>query len=339
MLSIMQTLPVSAIVPTLNRTRVLRDTLDSLEKQKILPAELIIVDASDDATTRDMVKNFAIRVDGACSVRWIPAHTKGAAVQRNQGVAAATQPVLWFFDDDIVFESECVIRLWRALKSDSRLGGVNAMIMNQRYKPPGKISRLLFTLMHGRCEESFAGRVIGPAVNLLPEDRDDLPEIVRVDWLNTTCTLYRRDVLPSPPFDSVFTGYSLMEDVALSLKVGRAWKLANARTARIYHDSKAASYKADTTEIARMQLVNRHYVMTEILHRCRIADYLRLFVWELFQLSVCAARSQTRNQFTATCRGKLQGLAQIRQRSSKRPTRLQDSIELPAVTTDKANLQ
>src|SRR5439155_12035068 len=188
---------------------------------------------------------------------------------------------------------------------------VNAMIVNQRYQPPGLASWLMFTLMHGRRENSFAGRVIGPAINLLPEDRDDLPEVVPVEWLNLGCTLYRREVLPSPPFDPMFTGYSLMEDLALSSEVGRSWKLANARTARIYHDSQRGDYKSDVADIARMQLVNRHYVMTEILHRRRIGDYLRLIIWELFQLGVCAARSQSRPQLWATCRGKLQAVYQI----------------------------
>jgi len=197
----------------------------------------------------------------------------------------------------------------------------------------------LFQLMSGRSQESYAGLVIGPAINLLPEDRDDLPEIVPVEWLNTTCTLYSREALPSPPFDSVFTGYSLMEDLALSVKVGRSWRLANARTARIYHNSQPGSYKADIKEMARMQLVNRHYVMTEILHKQRLADYLRLSVWEMFQLAVCAARPPTWNQFFAICRGKLEALAQIRERSSKPATRLQDPITSPAANADKLKLK
>src|SRR5204863_9646194 len=130
-------------------------------------------------------------------------------------------------------------------------GGVSALIVNQKYHPPGAISRAVFTLMHGRSERTFAGRVIGPGINLLPEDREDLPEIVPVEWLNTTCTIYRRVALPSPPFDSVFTGYSMMEDLTLSLRVGQKWKLANARTARIFHDSQPGPHKSCATELAR----------------------------------------------------------------------------------------
>ena len=71
------------------------------------------------------------------SVRWLQAATAGAAAQRNQGVEQATQPFIWFFDDDIRFEPNCAERLWRAIESDRALGGVSAMIVNQRYQPPG----------------------------------------------------------------------------------------------------------------------------------------------------------------------------------------------------------
>ena len=87
--------------------------------------------------------------------------------------------VIGFFDDDILFEPDCIARLWRALQSDAGLGGVNAMITNQRYQSPGRVSRMMFRWMAGRREASYAGRVLGPAVNLLPEDRDDLPRSFR----------------------------------------------------------------------------------------------------------------------------------------------------------------
>src|SRR5437867_8288933 len=209
-----QGLPISAVIATRNRAQSLSRTLQSLLTQDLLPTEFIVVDSSEDDEARSFLSDFEKLVSPAASVRWVAADVLGAAPQRNQGVALSTQPFIWFFDDDILFESDCVTRLWHAIESDATLGGVNAMIVNQRYQPPGFVSRTMFTLMHGRSEKSFAGKVIGPAINLLPEDRDDLPEVVPVEWLNTTCTMYRREVLPSPPFDSLFVGYSLMEDVA-----------------------------------------------------------------------------------------------------------------------------
>jgi glycosyltransferase involved in cell wall biosynthesis len=300
----MKSLPVSAVVPTRSRPIPLARTLGSLAAQGVLPAELIVIDGSADVASRQVVERHAGQWSPDCAVVWQAASQLGAAVQRNQGVATATQPFICFCDDDILFEPECMNRLWRAIQSDPKLGGVSAMIVNQKYHPPGVVSRIMFTLMHGRREKSFAGRVIGPAVNLLPEDLDDSTEIVPVEWLNLGCTIYRREALPSPPFDSVFTGYSMMEDLTLSLRVGRKWRLANARTARIFHDSQPGTYKADVTAMAAMELVNRHYVMTEILKRRRSLDYFRLFTWEAFQLFVCAVRAQSRPILGRTVKGK-----------------------------------
>ena len=225
---------VSAVVPTRNRSLVLQKALESLARQSVQPIEIIVIDASNESATKLLSERS---IPGLQSqIKWTSAEMCGAAAQRNQGVAETTQPFVWFFDDDIVFEPRCVERLWQALQSNPQLGGVSAMITNQSYGTPGAVSRFMFRWMNGKSELSYAGRVIGPAINLLPEDRDDLPEIVPVDWLNLGCTVYRREALPDPPFHAEFTGYSPMEDVALSLEVGKKWKLANARTARIFQD-------------------------------------------------------------------------------------------------------
>jgi len=306
------TAPVSGIVPTMGRADVLARTLESLCVQSVVPAELIIIDASPDDATRRVVLTFAGQMQAfGCRVLWQPAKQAGAAAQRNQGIGLATQSVLCFFDDDVLFESDCFARLWRALQADPGLGGINAMIVNQRYLPPRPVSRWMFRMMAGHRHASYAGRVLGPAINILPEDRDELPEVVSVEWLNLGCTLYRREAMPAPAFAGHFAGYSLMEDLTLSLTVGKKWKLANARTARIYHDSRPGAYKDKLVARSRMELVNRHRVMTEVLNRRSLADYARLVLWECFQLAVCAIRKRAGLAFWRTFWGKLLGAGDI----------------------------
>lgn len=288
----------------MNRAPVLERTLVSLSLQGVVPAELIVVDGSVDNDSRAVVEAWGTAHAMSSRVSWQRAEKLGAAAQRNQGIASATQPFVWFFDDDILFEPECVSRLWRAIKNDRMLGGVNAMIVNQRYKPPGRMSRTVFKLLNGSNEPTFAGRVLGPAVALLPEDREDLPDVVPSEWLNTTCTIYRREALPEPAFDSVFSGYSMMEDLALSLRVAKRWRLANVRTARIFHDSQPGAHKADLAALAEMELVNRHYVMTEVLGRRSWRDYGKLAIWEAFQ---CVS-----SRSVAGLRGKIRALKHLR---------------------------
>jgi glycosyltransferase involved in cell wall biosynthesis len=273
-------LPVSALVPTLNRRLPLGRMLESLAQQSTQPAEMIVVDASPSGETKQLCETT---IPGLLTkIIYQKAAETGAAVQRNQAVRSATQDVVWFLDDDVVFEDDCLKHLWEALQSDERLGGVNAMITNQRYFPPGRVSRTVFRLLHGSAQESYAGKCIGPAFNLLPEDNENLPACVPVEWLNTTCTLYRRAALPEPVFAEHFKGYSYLEDVALSLMIGRKWKLANARHARIFHDTQPGEYKNSTIAMAKMELVNRHYVMTQVLGRRKASDYAKLVLLETF---------------------------------------------------------
>src|SRR5712692_7710053 len=151
------TVPASAIVPTRDRANALARALQSLEQQGVLPAELIVVDASCGDSTRTVMSTFAAQVQAqGCRVLWEPAKQSGAAAQRNQGARLATQPVISFFDDDILFGPNCVARLWSALQSDPRLGGVNAMITNQLYRPPRPVDRKSTRLNSSHSSISYA---------------------------------------------------------------------------------------------------------------------------------------------------------------------------------------
>lgn len=302
-------LPISALVPTRHRAIAFERTLFSLAQQASQPCEMIVVDGSTDDATERLCRQPIPRLQ--TTIRYYRASEIGAATQRNQAMRQATQDFIWLIDDDILFEPDCLFRLWTALQSLPAIGGVNAMITNQRYLPPGRISRTLFQFLHGHTENSYAGKCIGPALNLLPEDRDDLPEIVPVEWLNTTCTLYRREALPQPLFPGNFVGYSLMEDVTLSLTVGKAWQLANARTARIFHDSQPGDHKNHAGVLAKMELVNRHFVMTQILERRQLQDYWKLTVLQLFELAALLQTGQGWRSLPIVLQGKLAGLAEI----------------------------
>ncbi len=303
------TLPISAIVPTLNRHHSLSRMLKSLANQSAQPVEMIIIDASTDDETKKLCEKSILGLK--TRILYHRAIKVGAASQRNQAIQHASQEAIWFIDDDVIFEPDCLKRLWVALHSDAKLGGANAMTVNQKYSPPGLASRLLYRFLNGSREESYAGKFIKPVLNLLPEDRPDLPEVVPVEWLSTTCVLYRSEALPNPPFPSHFTGYSMMEDVALSLIVGKRWRLANARTARIFHDSQSGDPKNKLAKFSEMKLVNRHYVMTSILNQKNPVDYLKLAVLEMFELLVSLSSLDDWRSLPVLIRGKLRACWKI----------------------------
>lgn len=275
--------PATGIIPTRNRTTALKATLESLALQSTQPAEIIIIDASDTNSTQELLKQ---KWDGIGSTLiYLKAMTRGAASQRNEGIAAARYSYIFLMDDDLLFEKDCLKNLFVAIDSDVQLGGVNAMITNQQYSPPGRISSLLFQFLNGSKLDSYAGKCLGPVVNLLPEDRPGMPEVVQVEWLNSGCTVYRKEALPNPVFPKFFTGYSMFEDVTVSSNVGKKWKLANVRIARVFHDSQPGDYKSSLFVLNKMEIVNRYYVMTRVLQRNRLSDFMKLTVVELFKVS------------------------------------------------------
>jgi len=218
-------LPVSVVIPTRDRPAALVRTIGSLLASTDVPEEFVIIDASEGRATADAAEVLFAQ-PGAPRLILRKATMIGAAPQRNQGVALATSGFILFCDDDIVSEPDCVARLWQAMAADDGLGAVSAAIVNQSYVRPGAATRFVLAMMGVREGEGYAGRVVGPAVNFLPRAAASLAA-TPVEWLNLTCTLYRRVLLPDPPLDAFFTGYSLGEDVTLSLRVARKAKLAN----------------------------------------------------------------------------------------------------------------
>jgi glycosyltransferase involved in cell wall biosynthesis len=303
------TQPFSAIIPTANRVVALHDTLNSLAKQNVQPSEIIIIDASDDPKTQLLFDGPITNL--LSTIIYLKALKKGAAAQRNQGIGVAMYPFILFCDDDIIFEPFCLERLWSGITSDEKIGGVNAMITNQQYQKPGKVTAFMYMLLSNENLTTYAGKCIGPAWNLLPEDDDNLPEMVKAEWLNTTCTIYRKEALPVPAFSSHFQGYSMLEDLTLSSIVGRKWAVYNVRTARIFHDSQPGQHKKSLFDIVKMETVNRHYVMTNILNRRGFKYHCKFFLLELFFTSSTLTSVKGLKKLPSILGGKLAALQAI----------------------------
>jgi glycosyltransferase involved in cell wall biosynthesis len=301
--------PVSAIIPTYNRSKILEKTLKTLAFQNLQFEEIIIIDASENNSTEEML---SFKFEGLQSrIVYKKAQQKGAAIQRNEGFLISAHSFVCFMDDDVYLEPFCIDRLWKGIHENDLVGGISAMITNQHYQPLSRFTTFICRLFHSEYLETYAGKCIGPAYIFLPEDNESLPEYVTVDWLNLGCTIYRRDAIPNLPFQNHFEGYSIMEDLTLSLTVGKKYTLLNARTARLFHDSQPGDYKNNTIILEKMELVNRYYVMTVILGRTSVKDHLKLVVLEFFNLMSLFRNKKSLIKIPMFIQGKILGLWSI----------------------------
>ena len=271
-------LPVSVIIATRNRPEPLSGCLGSIDAQIEIPAEVIVVDASDDDLTCALVECRRETVPYRLS--YLKAEQRSAALQRNQGAALARGEFFVFLDDDVLLECDFIKELFNVFSgdADNSVGGVSGTIVNETYLEPSPLNRFLLRLCIGVVEGGYAGRVVGPAVNFAP--RDGAPPVKNVDWLLSGCVAYRREVFLAHRFCTTFTGYSLAEDVEMSTRVAKQYKLLNTTRARLFHLSLGSKTHPDWAAIGEMAVLNRHLIMTRVLGRSSLGYVIRFLLYE-----------------------------------------------------------
>jgi GT2 family glycosyltransferase len=274
----------SIVIATRNRPQPLAGTLLSLNLQTRLPEEVIIVDSSDDESTE-------ARVTGLTSSLKFPVvfertMIRSAARQRNLGAGSAAGELIVFLDDDLDLEPDFLIELLAVFEDDREqsIGGVSGTIRNNTYSAFKGLNRLLMAVCAGWRRGGYAGKLVGPAVNFLPEDLPDL--LQDVEWLPSTCVGYRREVFLRERFPEAFQGYSFGEDVHLSARVAKTHRLVNTSRARVYHYDLGKDTHKDWRLLGESMVLHRHEIMTAIMNRASLLDECRLFYFEMIYSSL-----------------------------------------------------
>jgi glycosyltransferase involved in cell wall biosynthesis len=271
----------SVVIATLDRPGRLRRTLSDLFAQTRPPALVVVVDASGDDLTHAVCAEF---IASTHPLSYLRAAAKSSARQRNLGASQVTTPLIAFVDDDVELPTELFASLLPAF-SDAQTGGVAARIEGLAHPPPRGLLWLYYRLQAGFAHPHYGGRLFGPALNCLPSYLPDDPELIEADWLNSTCTLYRRDLFERERFPE-FDGYSFMEDVHLSHRIARTHRLFFHRDAAYRHVSEPTSFKQDLPRLLRMQLRNRRIIAHDLLKMRGIALLLRFFLLRCFETAL-----------------------------------------------------
>lgn len=104
---------LSVIINTANRPEVLAKCLDSLMTQSDNNFELIVVDQSDNESTKKLV--------GKYELKYQKSDIKNLSLSRNLGVQLASGEVVAFLDDDAIAEEHWVARIKLAFRNDPEI--------------------------------------------------------------------------------------------------------------------------------------------------------------------------------------------------------------------------
>jgi len=289
---------ITFVVATKDRPDELLRLWRSLCSQSRVPDEVVVVDASARPST-------LVGPQTAPPVlRYIRTAVASATRQRNIGLESVgpKADLVGFLDDDAVLEAGAVeemLRFWGS--AGAEVGGA---AFNMANHPPLewpllKRSRLaeslgLYSRRGGAVTASGFQTMIGP-----------LARTEWTDWLPSGASVWRREVVRDHRFDEWYGGYSYLEDLDFSYRVGKSYKLAVVAGARYRHlqapGGRGGSYAFGLREVLnRVHFVKKYPEFS--LRKCYAALTARLL------MNVVFAARERRASFIARAFGNTVGL-------------------------------
>jgi glycosyltransferase involved in cell wall biosynthesis len=269
----------SIVIATFERPAELRVTLESIATQTRLPARVIVVDSSRNDESRTAVATFSETLP----IDYVRADAASAALQRNQGAELVTTPLIAFLDDDVIIARETFAAICEVFDADEaeRIGGVAGRIEGMQHSIPGRLLWCYYRLQAGYAHPTYGGKLFGPAINCLPVYDDTSDALIAADWLLSTCVFYRTPLFLREKFPR-FSGYSFLEDVHLSSRIGRTHQLYFHRTAMFEHRDAPSDFKRNARQLARMRVRHQRLVASEILQLREPLLTCKLWLHQLF---------------------------------------------------------
>ncbi|HJU93399.1 MAG TPA: glycosyltransferase [Pyrinomonadaceae bacterium] len=271
---------VSGIIATLGRPEMLRLCLESLLKQTVRVAEVVVVHCGDDAETSN-VTNDPRWIEAGLTVRYFHYPERNCAQQRNFAIEKAKYDNLLLIDDDVEVEPDWVEELFKPIWSDANVGATMGRLVNQSLATPTLFWRIYRTLLHGRAKGFEPGRLVGAALpNGFPTTAQ---EPMPCEWIGGGASALRREAFDSVGgFASFFTGSSPGEDLDLGYRLSSKWKVLYVPTAKcIHHQSPRGREESDRQQYLSMRA--RFGILTITMGKNRYAALAHVGLWALVQ--------------------------------------------------------
>jgi GT2 family glycosyltransferase len=268
--------------------------VESLRVQSRIPDELIVVDASDNDYTKELIEQGRNQLSFDCTYT----HTdSGLTRQRNIGIGLSRGNYLFFFDDDVVLEKEFIDIVYSSFKKfeSYNVAGIMGRIVNipNLTRSWEWLFKKIFLL-----SDFGKGRV---KLSGLPSIRIN-GELSFVESLSGGCTAYKREVFEHFRFDENLKGYAYLEDVDFSFRVGRKYRLIYQPKARLMHFP-STYLMVDSRKLRKMFIQNQLY----LFHKNMPKDFPHYLGYWISVIGALLYNGIIQSDLKA-CRGIIEGL-------------------------------
>lgn len=246
------------IVPTYKRIAELQRLFQTLVDLEEVPGEFIVVDGSPEDELDLALREWVTSADVSFDVIYIRSPA-GLTRQRNVGVDACSKPFIFFLDDDCVPERSYFQKIREVFESDRdrEIGAVRGFMTNPVELKVNLLWKLRYRLsivpnegpgLYHHCGTSCTWNGIPP-----------FKGTKEIDVLAGGAAAYRREVFDSNRFSQFFYGYSQGEDLEMSLRIRKDWKIVLSGEAHVDH-REATHGRPPGFKRGRMVARNRFFI-------------------------------------------------------------------------------
>ena len=255
----MNVLPISVLIPTMNRPQALRRTLEGFFSASAVPAELIVVDQSADAAT--IAENRAIvqSYDGETSAVYLHSDIQSCTMARNRAADAATQEILVFSDDDVDVYSDTLANIYEKMSKDdiAMIAATDDNASIERQSVLGYITGM----------RSFRRRKVGHVTaSLMGRFPLHVEDETPTEWAMGFLFVVRRSLLKKwgLGWDENLTSYAYAEDLDFSMEYAKRAREEDLRCilsnrVHVYHLA-TKEYRIPTRRSTFMFVLHRYYL-------------------------------------------------------------------------------
>ena len=259
--------PITVVIPTYNRPKVLADTIRSYLTGKVLPSQILIVDQSPDP-----FDPLSIADSRGVGIVVLRSHKPSLTLARNIGTQASINDVILFSDDDILVNEDSMAVLAQRMVDSNRalVAGVTIAenAVHGSPKAPSLIANIAGTLLGLKKPWRKDGYVIKATMR----GRYPMPvlESVPTEWAMGYFFCVRRSLMERFDvwFDESLERYAYAEDLDFSMRYCSAAKregLSCMLEPSIYVEHLASTeWRTPSESAVRYFIDNRRHIARKI---------------------------------------------------------------------------
>lgn len=111
-------LPISVLIPSMNRPESLERTLTTYFQSNYVPNEVVVVDQSQKIEIQNLYKSIVEKFQKYANIKYVYQEEPSSAVARNTATCNATNDILIYSDDDVDVYNETLEQCYKVMNKD-----------------------------------------------------------------------------------------------------------------------------------------------------------------------------------------------------------------------------